>query len=327
MDALIGATGFVGGHLARQHDFAAAFNSKTIAQAHGLGFDRVVCAGAPGSMFLANRDPAGDAEAIDRLITSLAQIKAKRFVLISTIAVLADPAAGHDESADQFETDKAYGRNRRRLEAWCLDRFPRCSVIRLPALFGAGLRKNFVFDLLNPAPAMLTPEAFAEVHAALPEALKAVLAEVYRLEPERGLHVLDRGALARSGVAQALGDALMARGLDARRFTHPDSSFQYYDMGRLWADIGLFLGRDAPIVHFAPPPLSAADVHELFLGAPFPDMPKPPVPHREDMHTRFFEAFDAPAPYAQSQSQVRAALMRFFEAEQAKAGAETDGAS
>jgi len=57
VDALIGDSGFVGTNLARQHGFAASFNSRTIGQAAGNGFDTVLCAAAPGSMFEANRFP------------------------------------------------------------------------------------------------------------------------------------------------------------------------------------------------------------------------------------------------------------------------------
>ncbi|WP_092685106.1 hypothetical protein [Albimonas donghaensis] len=77
---------------------------------------------------------------------------------ISSIAVLEDFAGRDDEGSERFQQALAYGRRRRMLETFCAERFPRCSIVRLPALFGPGLRKNFIFDPMNPMPSML-PEA------------------------------------------------------------------------------------------------------------------------------------------------------------------------
>src|SRR5688500_2268849 len=70
-DAIIGSTGFVGGHLLGQHSFVGRFNSRTVQHAAGQAFDVVVCAAAPGSMFEANRFPDQDKARIDALIDHL----------------------------------------------------------------------------------------------------------------------------------------------------------------------------------------------------------------------------------------------------------------
>src|SRR5262245_4514902 len=152
LDALIGATGLVGSNLARQHEFGATFNSRNITESADRAFEMLVCAAAPGSMFIANKFPERDAQTIDAICRSLEQISARRFVLISSIAVLARCDAGDDETTEAFQTELAYGRNRRALEIFCAEHFETCTVVRLPAVFGPGLQKNFLFDLLNPVP-------------------------------------------------------------------------------------------------------------------------------------------------------------------------------
>lgn len=148
--ALIGHTGFVGGLLARAGAFDHVFNSRNIEAIAGRRFDRLVCAGAPAAKWLANQDPAADRASLARLTEALGQVRADRVVLISTIDVYPDPASGEDEGADLAgRPNHAYGRHRLELEQWIRARFPRAAIVRLPALFGPGLKKNALFDLLH----------------------------------------------------------------------------------------------------------------------------------------------------------------------------------
>ena len=93
-NGLIGHTGFVGGALLRQAVFGACYNSASIAAIAERDFGTLVCAAAPGSMLEANRAPERDKARIDGLIAQLSTVRAERFVLISSIAVLEAVAAG-----------------------------------------------------------------------------------------------------------------------------------------------------------------------------------------------------------------------------------------
>ena len=283
MDALIGSTGFVGGSLLRQRDFDARFDSRSIHKANGQTFDTVVCAAAPGSMFEANRFPDRDREKVGSLITSLSGLKARRFVLVSTIAVLADFAAD-DEGSAVFQTDLAYGANRRALEVFCTETFSDCLIVRLPALFGSGLKKNFLFDILNPMPSMLGEAALDALRGDLAPDLAAVVTGLYALDPTINLFVIDREALDASGRRPDLDNAVRRLGRSAIQFTNPDSRFQYYGMDRLWADISLGLDHGLETLHLAPPPLSAGEVFQAVTGETMPDTGA--RRHQEDMRTR-----------------------------------------
>jgi hypothetical protein len=147
---LIGHTGFVGGTLARGARFSAAFNSVNVDSLRGREFDLLICAGVSSVKWLANKDPEADRTGIARLTDALAEVRAREFVLISTIDVYPDPSAGLDESATlDPAANHAYGRHRLELERWIAERFSNVRVVRLPALFGAALRKNALYDLLH----------------------------------------------------------------------------------------------------------------------------------------------------------------------------------
>ncbi|HKC61786.1 MAG TPA: NAD-dependent epimerase/dehydratase family protein [Myxococcales bacterium] len=144
--ALIGHTGFVGRNLLRQVPFEVLVNSSNVEELRGRSFQLVACAGAPAEKWKANRDPAADLAGIERLLSVLREVRADRFVLVSTVDVFETPA-GVDESAPA-DARHAYGRHRRMLEELCAERFG-AQVLRLPGLFGPGLKKNAVYDLLH----------------------------------------------------------------------------------------------------------------------------------------------------------------------------------
>lgn len=144
--ALIGHTGFVGGNLLREYPFAGRYRSTNIETIAGAYFDLIVCAGAPAAKWKANQDPVADRACIGRLIAALERVKTQRFVLISTVDVYGQ-VNGVDEDCPPTGAT-AYGRHRLELEQFVRDRF-HALVVRLPALFGPGLKKNAVYDLMH----------------------------------------------------------------------------------------------------------------------------------------------------------------------------------
>lgn len=144
--ALIGYTGFVGGNLLREHPFAGRYNSANIESLAGGQFDLIVCAGAPAAKWKANQDPAADRACLGRLMAVLERVRAQRFVHISTVDVYGKTAGADENTLPLGAT--AYGRHRLELEQFVRDRF-RALIVRLPALFGPGLKKNAIYDLIH----------------------------------------------------------------------------------------------------------------------------------------------------------------------------------
>jgi hypothetical protein len=148
--ALIGHTGFVGGTLAAARPFDVLVNSKTIGELRGQSFDRVICAGVSAVKWLANKDPAADRQGIAGLTSVLEAVTAGEFILISTIDVYAEPGQpANEDTVIDPAANHPYGRHRLEFERWVGERFETVRIVRLPALFGKGLKKNVIFDLLN----------------------------------------------------------------------------------------------------------------------------------------------------------------------------------
>ena len=109
----------------------------------------MICAGAPAAKWIANQNPEDDLANIERLIGDLRQVKAKRLVLISTVDVFKEPVGVDEDTVIDAESTDPYGKNRFYLEEFVREHFEGASVIRLPGLFGHGLKKNFIYDLLH----------------------------------------------------------------------------------------------------------------------------------------------------------------------------------
>ncbi len=156
--ALIGYTGFVGGNLLRQGRFDATFNSKNFQDLAGGRFDEVWCAGIQATKWWANKNPEADWNAIRALLDVLATVRTDRFVLLSTVDVFRDPVEVDEASPVDLAGLHAYGRHRYQVEEWVKAHFDNTVVVRLPGLFGDGLKKNVIYDFLH-------GNALAAIHA------------------------------------------------------------------------------------------------------------------------------------------------------------------
>ncbi|MDX1746546.1 MAG: hypothetical protein R3324_11465, partial [Halobacteriales archaeon] len=122
--------------------------SSNIERIRGRRYELVVCAGAPGEKWRANRYPERDAASIGRLRECLADVEVGHLILISTVDVYPDPVVVDESSTIDPSELHPYGLHRRRLERFCRDTFS-ATVVRLPGLFGPGLKKNVIYDLLT----------------------------------------------------------------------------------------------------------------------------------------------------------------------------------
>ncbi|MES2659822.1 MAG: NAD(P)-dependent oxidoreductase [Verrucomicrobiota bacterium] len=147
--ALIGHSGFVGSNLLAQRPYDALFRSSDIHEIRGKSFDHVVCAGVQAMKWWANLHPGEDRAGIDKLLEPLSEVRAKRFTLISTIDVYPAPRGVDEDSTIERQGHHTYGLHRLEVEDWIRERFPESRILRLPGLFGPGIKKNVIYDLLH----------------------------------------------------------------------------------------------------------------------------------------------------------------------------------
>lgn len=149
MKALIGYNGFVGSNLSKQMKFDDFYNSKNLCKIKNKSYDEIYCSAPSAVKWLANKNPSEDLASIFTLIESLEQVQAKKFILISTVDIYNFPIGVNEDSSISLQNHHAYGSHRRILENYIKERFNEHFIIRLPALFGKGLKKNAIYDLIH----------------------------------------------------------------------------------------------------------------------------------------------------------------------------------
>jgi nucleoside-diphosphate-sugar epimerase len=148
-NALIGHSGFVGSNLLAKRSYEHLYRSSDIDAIRGGIFDHVVCSGVQAMKWWANLHPEEDKAGIRRLLEPLQQTKASRFTLISTIDVYPVPRDVDEDTVIDRSGHHAYGLHRLELEDWVKKQFPEVLIVRLPGLFGPGIKKNVIYDLLH----------------------------------------------------------------------------------------------------------------------------------------------------------------------------------
>lgn len=148
--AIIGYSGFIGSNLVKLHKFTDYYNSQNIKSIKNKKYDLIVSAATKAERWRANQNPEKDWKEINNLLKNLKTVKTKHFVLISTVDVYPNPnGINEDFSIKKNDIKQAYGRNRFKMEQKIRAIFSKVTILRLPQIFGEGLKKNFAYDLIH----------------------------------------------------------------------------------------------------------------------------------------------------------------------------------
>ena len=278
MRSLVGYTGFVGSNLNLNGEFEGLYNSKNIGEAFGTCPDILVYSGVPRQKFIANKYPERDFEIVKNAFENIKKIKPKKVVLISSVDVYKEPNGKDEDRIMETEGLRRYGKDRLWLENKVSDSFDSL-VIRLPGLYGKGLKKNFLYDYINYIPALLTDGKIRELLEKRPD-----LKEYYTDRGDGFWRVktdIDRDRLK---------EIFKTVGFSALNFTDSRGLFQYYNLNRLNGDIQLALDSNIKVLNLAVEPVTISQIYRRLTGEEFVNhiTGKPPV---YDLRTKYSNLF------------------------------------
>jgi nucleoside-diphosphate-sugar epimerase len=148
-DAIIGHTGFVGSYLKTKiYDNCDLYNSKNIELIQNKSYKIAYVCGLPATKWLINQNPEEDYKNMLELQRNLLLANIEKIILISTIDIYSKTNQNQNED-DNDITEEPYGHHRYLMEEWVKQNYIDYHIIRLPGIFGLGLKKNIIFDLLN----------------------------------------------------------------------------------------------------------------------------------------------------------------------------------
>lgn len=280
-DILVGYTGFVGSNLRNEHEFDLLCNRQNIQEAFGKQPKLLVYSGVPAEMFLANQNPKADFEIVKQAMENIRRIQPETVVLISTIAVYPDTHNADEDTVIAKNQLSAYGANRLALEQWIEQEFEQHLIIRLPAIYGINLKKNFIFDYINYIPAMLTEEKYLQYSQQ-----ETILQDCYEKQKNgfwkcRELNQTEKFELR---------NCFHRLGFSALNFTDSRSVYQFYHLAHLWEHIQIALDHKISKLNITTPPVSVAELFEALEDSVFVnELNKQPFNY--DLHTKYDSIF------------------------------------
>lgn len=304
MKALVGKTGFVGSNLWASGAFSEGWSSKDIQDAYGLKPDVLVYAGVRAEKYLANRDAEADWKQVHTAIDNIHAISPKQLVLISTVDVYPRPQDVDEDSAISTDDLQPYGRNRYRLEQTIRQDHADALIVRLPALYGRNIKKNFIYDMLTIIPHMLSEAKYREL------AKQDTRIKASYVRQENGFY---QCVAAERKDREILKESFQRLGFTALNFTDSRAVYQFYPLQQLWTHIEMALRSGIKLLNLATEPIQAAELYHFVYGTSF-DNEIQETPPFYDFKTKYDSVLGGRHGYVLSKTSVMEGIREFVEA-------------
>ena len=305
MRCLVGKTGFVGSNLWASGAFDCGYHSKDIEQAYGLQPDLLVYAGVRAEKYLANCDAALDWQQVSTALDNIRAIAPQKLVLISTVDVYPDPQNVDEDAVIDIDVLQPYGRNRRRLEEDVQQLYPQALIVRLPALYGKNLKKNFIYDMMTLIPYMLHESKFQDL------AERSALIRQSYTRQSNGFYVCTVNEQKRAD----LKELFQQLGFTALNFTDSRSVYQFYPLKFLWQHVEMALKENITILNLATEPVQAGELYHFLYGDTFTNEVSS-CPAQYDYRTKYTALYHGKDGYIFDKKTIMEDIRTFVEADE-----------
>lgn len=299
--ALVGYTGFVGSNLLASNKFDAVYNSKNISESFGTKPDILVYAGVPSEMFLANSFPEKDLDIIENAIENIIKIMPKKLILISTVAVYSELINVDENTSIDKNKLNPYGLNRLYLEEWVEKNISDYIIIRLPALYGKNLKKNFIYDYINFIPKLLRKEKYEELVE-----INKDLEKYYFLQNNGYYKCIDLNEKEKKKLITIYKNLEFS----AINFTDSRNQYQFYNLKYLWEHICLVSKMNIKKINLVTEPIRIDDLYYELEKHKFSNIISE-IPIKYDIHTIYSNLFDG-NNYIMNNNEIKKDLKQYI---------------
>ena len=303
--ALIGYNGFVGSNLMKKMIFNDYYNSKNIEEIVGKEYDLVISTGITGTKYLANKYPQRDFKQIKQYLNILKTVKLKKLVFISTIDVYDKLENVTENSVIKSENLHAYGKNRLFAEKFVQKNFENFNIIRLPALFGENLKKNFLYDLIYKIPPLIFQEKFLEILKKLDKKEKEIMLFSYNQNEDKNYEYNNQN---RKEILKILEKISFF----SINFTDSRSSFQFYNLQNLEKDIKIAIKNEIKILNITSEPIFAKELAKKYFGIEMINI-KDNIKINYNIKSKYYNIFKGENGYLYTKKQVFKEINKFLD--------------
>jgi hypothetical protein len=151
MNAIIGYTGFIGSYLLSKLDNIDLYNRSNILNIINKNYNIIYFCGLYASKWYINNNKDYDDYTINQYLNIIKNINFNRFILISTIDVYNNNNSyNENDISNNIYSYEVYGKNRLYFEEQLklIIDINKLNIIRLPSIFGYGMKKNIIYDLI-----------------------------------------------------------------------------------------------------------------------------------------------------------------------------------
>lgn len=298
---IVGYTGFVGSNLSLTYNFDHAYNSKNVESGYNSSPDILVYAGVTGTKYIANKFPEQDQHIIDSAIKNIYNFKAKKLVLISTIDVYEKPDGLNEDDDPTSSVDFTYGFHRKQLENWVKSNIENFLIVRLPGIYGRNIRKNFIFDIINPIPQALSESLYNNFSKQ-----ESIIGNAYIYGNDSFYHPLEN--INQDELLKAFDRV----GFSSLYFTDSRGLFQYYNLKYLWNHINIALQNNVKVLNIATEPFFVSELYEYLFNKKFNNEFSNNIPYY-NFKTKYTSLFGGQNGYIFSKEQVMKDISQFIE--------------
>lgn len=305
MKILVGYTGFVGSNILRNMEFDAVFNSTNIEEAYGSSPDLLIYSGIRAEKFFADTNPEEDLGNIRKAIEIIKAINPRRLVLISTIDVYGIPNEVDEDSEINESVLTPYGANRRLLEKTVQNMYSDALIVRLPALFGHNLKKNFLYDYIHFIPSLLNTQKYQELSKRDDRIRK------YYQFAKDGFY---RCCAKTDEDREKLKECLKELEFSALHFTDSRSMFQFYNLAYLVKHIQTAFDYKIKVLNLAVEPILVSEVYFYLKGEVFVNETGK-APFHYNFKTKYADLFGGENGYIFAKDTVLSDIKNFVKEE------------
>lgn len=302
--ALIGYSGFVGGNINSQHKFDDLYDIFNINDIKGKEYDLLVCAGVKAQKWYANMHEEEDLKDIFELMNLLKEVTIHKFVLISSVDVYDNPIGVDENSYIDKDKNNAYGRNRYILENYIRDTYQEHLIIRLPALFGKGLKKNFIYDCLTLIPSALNETKWNELKEKANQEEFEIIDSAYSKK--------DNMYYYGNNNREAVLNVLDKYNMTSLMFSDKRDSFQLFPLSMIWKYMSYALDNGIEVLNITSVPVTCLDIYRVLFNKEFDNtLNREPVSY--DMHSIYANDLGGKDGYILDKDTVFKELLKFKE--------------